>query len=80
MGTRDRLEGKLVPEHGFRLHHIDVLPIPRRLSLGILKVPTALRGAVRHCAQIATDEGAVGAITFGVGALNCGSSWKLCRP
>lgn len=78
VGTRDRLEGKLVPEHGFRLHHIDVLPIPRRLSLGILKVPAALRASVRNCVQIATDEGAVGAITFG-GYVSFPLDWAAAR-
>lgn len=65
VGTRDRLEGRLVPEAGFDLHHIDVLPIPRSLSPAIVKVPLALRGAVRECARVIDDTGAVASVTFG---------------
>lgn len=78
VGTEDRLEGRLVPESGFRLHHIDVLPVPRRLSLGLLKVPSALRSAVRACADIAKDEGAVGAVTFG-GYVSFPLDWAAAR-
>ncbi|MBW3619332.1 MAG: undecaprenyldiphospho-muramoylpentapeptide beta-N-acetylglucosaminyltransferase [Actinobacteria bacterium] len=78
VGTKDRLEGRLVPEAGFRLHHIDVLPVPRRLSLGLLKVPSALRGAVRACVAVATEERAVGAITFG-GYVSFPLDWAAAR-
>jgi UDP-N-acetylglucosamine--N-acetylmuramyl-(pentapeptide) pyrophosphoryl-undecaprenol N-acetylglucosamine transferase len=65
VGTEHRLEGRLVPEAGFRLHHIDVLPLPRRLSLGLLKVPGALLGAVRRSDAIIREESPVAAIVFG---------------
>lgn len=78
VGTEDRLEGRLVPEAGFRLHHIDVLPVPRRLSLGLLKVPSALRSSVRACVDIATAERAVGAITFG-GYVSFPLDWASAR-
>jgi UDP-N-acetylglucosamine--N-acetylmuramyl-(pentapeptide) pyrophosphoryl-undecaprenol N-acetylglucosamine transferase len=78
VGTRERLEGRLVPEHGFRLHHIDVLPIPRRLSPGLAKVPIALRSAIRRCVEIATDERAVAAVTFG-GYVSFPLDWAAAR-
>ncbi len=78
IGTEDRLEGRLVPEHGFRLHHIAVLPIPRRLSPGLLKVPNALRRSIRRCAEIATDERAVAAVTFG-GYVSFPLDWAAAR-
>ncbi|MBW3657261.1 MAG: undecaprenyldiphospho-muramoylpentapeptide beta-N-acetylglucosaminyltransferase [Actinobacteria bacterium] len=78
VGTEDRLEGRLVPEAGFRLHHIDVLPVPRRLSLGLLKVPSALRSSVRACVDIATAERALGAITFG-GYVSFPLDWASAR-
>lgn len=65
VGTEDRLEGRLVPEAGYRMHHIDVLPLPRRLTVGLLRVPGALRRAGRRCVEIIREEGAVGAVTFG---------------
>lgn len=64
-GTADRLEDKLVPAAGFRIHHVAALPLPRRLSPGLLKVPGGLRAAVRRCESIIREEGAVGAVTFG---------------
>lgn len=65
VGTEDRLEGRVVPEAGYRLHHIDVLPLPRHLTMGLLKVPGALRTAGRRCIEIIREEDAVGAVTFG---------------
>lgn len=64
-GTEERLEGRLVPEAGFRLHHVKALPVPRRLSPGLFKVPGGLREAVRRCEEILREEGAVAAATFG---------------
>lgn len=65
VGTEDRLEGRLVPAAGFRLHHVKALPVPRRLSLGLFKVPGGIRSAVRRCEAIVREEGAVAAATFG---------------
>jgi UDP-N-acetylglucosamine--N-acetylmuramyl-(pentapeptide) pyrophosphoryl-undecaprenol N-acetylglucosamine transferase len=65
VGVPDRLEARLVPEAGFRLHHVDAVSIPRRLSPSLLRVPGALRAAVRACERIVDEEGAVAAVTFG---------------
>ena len=78
VGTADRLEGNLVPAAGFSLHHIDVLPLPRRLSFGLVKVPAALLRSVRRCAQIIDEESAVGAVTFG-GYVSFPLAWASAR-
>lgn len=65
VGTSDRLEGRLVPASGFTLHHIEAVPVPRKLSARILRVPGAIRSSVRHCQQIIGETDAVGAVTFG---------------
>lgn len=78
VGTEGRLEGRLVPEAGFRLHHIDVLPLPRRLSPGLLKVPGALRSSINRCADIAREEQAVAAVTFG-GFVSFPLDWAAAR-
>lgn len=64
-GTEDRLEDRLVPAAGFRIHHVAALPLPRRLSPKLLKVPGGLRAAVRRCREIIAAEQAVAAVTFG---------------
>ncbi|MGH3442312.1 MAG: undecaprenyldiphospho-muramoylpentapeptide beta-N-acetylglucosaminyltransferase [Nitriliruptorales bacterium] len=65
IGTEDRLEGRLVPEAGFTLHHIEAVPVPRRPSLRILRLPFALRRAVRRCMDLAVETEAVAVATFG---------------
>lgn len=64
-GTADHLEDRLVPAAGFRLHHVPALPLPRRLSPGLLRVPGGLRRAVRRCEEILRDEGIAVAVGFG---------------
>lgn len=65
VGTRDRLEGRLVPEAGYELHHIDVLSLPRRPSPSLARVPGALRTAVRRCVEIIEEIDAKAVVTFG---------------
>ena len=64
-GTADRLEDRLVPAAGFRLHHVPALPLPRRLSPGLLRVPGGLRRAVRRCEEILVEEQVAVAVGFG---------------
>lgn len=78
VGTRDRLEGNLVPAAGYELRHIDVLPLPRRLSPGLFKVPGALRTAVRSCGELIEETGAVAAVTFG-GYVSLPLDWAASR-
>ncbi|MFP5309314.1 MAG: undecaprenyldiphospho-muramoylpentapeptide beta-N-acetylglucosaminyltransferase [Actinomycetes bacterium] len=78
VGTADRIEGRLVPEAGFELHHIDVLPLPRRATPGLLKVPGALRSSIRRCEAICRAEGAVGVVTFG-GYVSFPLAWASAR-
>lgn len=65
VGVADRLEARLVPDAGFRLHHIDAVSIPRRPSPKLLRVPGALRAGVRRCMDLIEQERAVAAVTFG---------------
>lgn len=78
IGTRQRLEGQLVPAAGYELHHIDVLPLPRRVSLGLFKVPGALRSATARCVAIARDLDAAAAVTFG-GYVSFPLDWACAR-
>lgn len=78
VGTRDRLEGRLVPAAGHELHHVDVLPLPRRPTLQLLKVPGALRRAIRDVEQLSIDRDVVGAVTFG-GYVSLPVAWAMAR-
>ena len=65
VGVDDRLEARLVPEAGYRLHTIDAVAIPRRPSAALLRVPSRLRAAVRRCREIIAEEEPLAAVTFG---------------
>jgi UDP-N-acetylglucosamine--N-acetylmuramyl-(pentapeptide) pyrophosphoryl-undecaprenol N-acetylglucosamine transferase len=65
VGVADRLEAKLVPEAGFRLHTIEAVSIPRRPSPALLRVPGALRAGVARCRELIREEGAAAVVTFG---------------
>ena len=47
LGTRQGLEARLVPEAGHELAFIPRVPLPRKPSLDLLRLPTNLRSAVR---------------------------------
>lgn len=65
VGTEDRLEGRLVPEAGFRLHHIEALPVPRRPSPTLVRLPFSLRRSLRRVRSIVEEEDPVAAVSFG---------------
>lgn len=78
VGTRTRLEGRLVPAAGYELHHIDVLPLPRRPTPKLLKVPGALRRAIRDVEQLSIERDVAGAVTFG-GYVSLPVAWAMAR-
>ena len=54
LGTAAGLESRLVPEAGLDLFHVARVPLPRRPSLDLIRVPDRMLGAVRG-AQHAID-------------------------
>jgi UDP-N-acetylglucosamine--N-acetylmuramyl-(pentapeptide) pyrophosphoryl-undecaprenol N-acetylglucosamine transferase len=52
LGTARGLETKVVPAAGYPLELIDPVPLPRRPSVELLKVPGRLRGAVRQALAV----------------------------
>jgi UDP-N-acetylglucosamine--N-acetylmuramyl-(pentapeptide) pyrophosphoryl-undecaprenol N-acetylglucosamine transferase len=48
LGTATGLEARLVPARGYRLAEIPRVPLPRRPTVDLLRVPTRLAGAVRQ--------------------------------
>lgn len=78
VGTRDRLEGRLVPAAGYELHHIDVLPLPRRPTPKLLKVPGALRASVREVERLCLERDVKAVVTFG-GYVSLPAAWAAAR-
>jgi UDP-N-acetylglucosamine--N-acetylmuramyl-(pentapeptide) pyrophosphoryl-undecaprenol N-acetylglucosamine transferase len=52
LGTPRGLENRVVPEAGYPLELIPPVPLPRRPSVDLLKVPGRLRGAVRAAREV----------------------------
>lgn len=65
VGTRERLEARLVPEAGFRFEEIDALPLPRKLSPGLAKLPLGLRRSVRQVTRLIERHQPAAAASFG---------------
>lgn len=55
LGTQAGLESRLVPAAGYRLHTIPRVPLPRKPSPDMLKLPVRLRAAIKS-AGAAIDE------------------------
>ncbi|MDO5618451.1 undecaprenyldiphospho-muramoylpentapeptide beta-N-acetylglucosaminyltransferase [Kocuria sp.] len=52
VGTTTGMETRLVPAAGLPLETIDRVPLPRKPSMDLLKLPLRLRGAVKQAGQI----------------------------
>ena len=63
IGTESGLEKTLVPAAGFDIHYIPRVRIPRRISLGLFKVPFLFISSVRECMRAL--DGATVLIGFG---------------
>ncbi|POH58221.1 undecaprenyldiphospho-muramoylpentapeptide beta-N-acetylglucosaminyltransferase [Arthrobacter glacialis] len=69
VGTEAGLETTLVPAAGFELVLIDRIPLPRKPSIDLLKLPWRMRGAVRTAKKILRDAKAD--VLVGVGGYVC---------
>ena len=65
LGTREGLEAKLVPAAGLELSFVPRVPIPRRPTLDLLRVPGRLRAAVRAAGEAIDESGAEVVVGFG---------------
>jgi UDP-N-acetylglucosamine--N-acetylmuramyl-(pentapeptide) pyrophosphoryl-undecaprenol N-acetylglucosamine transferase len=48
LGTERGLEGKIVPARGYQLEMIPPVPLPRKPTLDLLKLPLNVRGAIKQ--------------------------------
>ncbi|WP_166351470.1 undecaprenyldiphospho-muramoylpentapeptide beta-N-acetylglucosaminyltransferase [Phytoactinopolyspora limicola] len=65
LGTERGLETRLVPERGYELALIPPVPLPRRLTVELIRVPARVRGAVRETANVLRERQAEVVVGFG---------------
>ncbi|MBO9554071.1 UDP-N-acetylmuramate--L-alanine ligase [Cellulomonas sp.] len=65
LGTSEGLEARLVPERGLPLAVVPRVPLPRRPSVDLLRLPGRLRAAVRAADRAITESGADVVVGFG---------------
>jgi UDP-N-acetylglucosamine--N-acetylmuramyl-(pentapeptide) pyrophosphoryl-undecaprenol N-acetylglucosamine transferase len=65
LGTKEGLEARLVPERGYDLRVVPKVPLPRRPSGDLLRLPGRLKGAVDAAGAAIDDTGAEVVVGFG---------------
>ena len=65
MGTERGLETRLVPERGYHLELITPVPLPRKPSADLVRLPMRVRRAVRQTRAVLDDVDADVVIGFG---------------
>lgn len=65
LGTPKGLEKEIVPARGFELKMIDPVPVPRKLSMDLLRLPRNLRRTIRQARKVLRDHRADVLIGFG---------------
>ncbi|HSF98006.1 MAG TPA: undecaprenyldiphospho-muramoylpentapeptide beta-N-acetylglucosaminyltransferase [Ornithinibacter sp.] len=65
LGTAAGLEARLVPERGYRMLEVPKVPLPRRPSGDLLRLPRNLRRAVRAAEDAIESTGAQVVVGFG---------------
>ncbi|MGH3918512.1 MAG: undecaprenyldiphospho-muramoylpentapeptide beta-N-acetylglucosaminyltransferase [Pseudonocardiaceae bacterium] len=65
LGTERGLETTLVPERGYPLELIPPVPLPRKLSADLLRLPVRIRAAVRRVREVLDTVGADVVVGFG---------------
>lgn len=65
LGTQTGLESRLVPERGYPLLTVPKVPLPRRPSADLLRLPGNLRAAVAAAERAIVDTGAEVVVGFG---------------
>ncbi len=77
VGTASGMETRLVPAAGLPLETIDRVPLPRRPSADLLRLPMRLRGAIGQAGRIIDEHGADAVV--GVGGYVCTPMYLAAR-
>jgi UDP-N-acetylglucosamine--N-acetylmuramyl-(pentapeptide) pyrophosphoryl-undecaprenol N-acetylglucosamine transferase len=65
LGTPTGMENTLVPARGYELRHVPRVPLPRKPTLDLFRLPANLRGAVRAAGRVLDEVGADVVVGFG---------------
>ena len=65
LGTQSGLESRLVPARGYELLTVPKVPLPRRPSADLVRLPASLRGAVAAAGRAIDETGAQVVVGFG---------------
>ena len=65
LGTPQGMENRLVPDRGYALRHVPRVPLPRRPSADLVRLPAALRGAVAAAGLVLDEVEADVVVGFG---------------
>ncbi|AEW92700.1 MULTISPECIES: UDP-N-acetylglucosamine--N-acetylmuramyl-(pentapeptide) pyrophosphoryl-undecaprenol N-acetylglucosamine transferase [Streptomycetaceae] len=65
VGTERGLETRLIPQAGYRLHTVDMIPFDASLGLRRYALPAALLRSARACVRILREQGASAAVGMG---------------
>nr|WP_293769406.1 undecaprenyldiphospho-muramoylpentapeptide beta-N-acetylglucosaminyltransferase [Sporichthya sp.] len=65
LGTETGMENTLVPARGYSLRHVPRVPLPRRPTLDLFRLPSKLRGAVKAAGAVLDEVGADVVVGFG---------------
>ena len=65
LGTEQGLESRLVPERGYDLLTVPKVPLPRRPSADLVRLPASLRAAVAAAGRAIDEVGAEVVVGFG---------------
>ena len=65
IGTPKGLEGRVIPDAGLQIDMIPPVPLPRKFSVDLVKVPARLVGAVRRAGEVLDARGADVVVGFG---------------
>jgi UDP-N-acetylglucosamine--N-acetylmuramyl-(pentapeptide) pyrophosphoryl-undecaprenol N-acetylglucosamine transferase len=80
IGTDRGLEATLVPARGYRLIQVPATPMPRRVSMDLVRLPTRIEAATRRARSALTSTDAEVVVGFGgYGALPAYLAARRCR-
>ena len=80
LGTEEGLEARLVPARGYDLQVVPKVPMPRRPSTALLRLPTSMRRAIDAADAAIAGADAKVVVGFGGTIYHSMVRWQIPRP